>query len=102
MNQGGLFAYRKAIGQPAGRTLEGRIGRKIVDNRLTVKNYTTLDKYNGIPLLGAYEIDAEGVVPEKEMTLVDKGILRQMLNGRVPSLENSTFHGKFSFCDVRK
>lgn len=97
LNQGGLFAYRKAIGQPAGRTLEGRIGRKIVDNRLTVKNYTTLDKYNGIPLLGAYEIDAEGVVPEKEMTLVDKGILRQMLNGRVPSLKTQYSTGSSRF-----
>ena len=43
-----------------------------------MKNYTSLDKYDGTPLLGAYEIDAEGVIPEKEMTLVDKGILRQM------------------------
>jgi len=97
LNQGGLFAYRKAVGQPAGRTLEGRIGRKIVDNRLTVKNYTSLDKYNGTPLLGAYEIDAEGVVPEKEMTLVDKGILRRMLNGRVPSLKTPFSTGSSRF-----
>lgn len=99
LNQGGLFAYRKAVGgqmQPM-KTLDGRIGRKIMDNRLTVKNYTSLDKYNGVPLLGAYEIDAEGIVPEKEMTLVDKGILRQMLNGRVPSLKtpNSTGSSRF-------
>ena len=41
LNQSGLFAYRKPIGQAGGRTLEGRIGRKIIDNRLTVKNYTS-------------------------------------------------------------
>ena len=97
LNQGGLFAYRKPIGQAGGRTLEGRIGRKIIDNRLTVKNYTSLEKYDGTPLLGAYEIDAEGVIPEKEMTLVDKGILRQMLNGRVPSLKTQHSTGSSRF-----
>lgn len=99
LNQGGLFAYRKADngrGQAA-KTLDGRIGRKIMDNRLTVKNYSTLDKYNGVSLLGAYEIDAEGVVPEKEMTLVDKGILRRMLNGRVPSLKTPQSTGSSRF-----
>ena len=89
LNQGGLFAYRKPIGQAGGRTLEGRIGRKIIDNRL--------DTYDGTPLLGAYEIDAEGVIPEKEMTLVDKGILRQMLNGRVPSLKTQHSTGSSRF-----
>ena len=68
-----------------------------MDNRLTVKNYSTLDKYNGVPLLGAYEIDAEGVVPAKEMTLVDKGILRQMLNGRIPSLKTPHSTGSSRF-----
>ena len=97
LNQGGLFAYRKPIGQAGGRTLEGHIGRKIIDNRLTVKNYTSLEKYDGTPLLGAYEIDAEGVIPEKEMTLVDKGILRQMLNGRVPSLKTQHSTGSSRF-----
>lgn len=99
LNQGGLFAYRKADngrGQAA-KTLDGRIGRKIMDNRLTVKNYSALDKYNGVSLLGAYEIDAEGVVPEKEMTLVDKGILRRMLNGRVPSLKTPQSTGSSRF-----
>ena len=91
LNQSGLFAYRKPIGQAGGRTLEGRIGRKIIDNRLTVKNYTSLEKYDGTPLL------AEGVIPEKEMTLVDKGILRQMLNGRVPSLKTQHSTGSSRF-----
>lgn len=99
LNQTGLFAYRKADngrGQAA-KTLDGRIGRKIMDNRLTVKNYSSLDKYNGVSLLGAYEIDAEGVVPEKEMTLVDKGILRRMLNGRVPALKTPQSTGSSRF-----
>ena len=85
LNQGGLFALRQAIGAKQAATLENRVGRKIIDNRLTVKNYTTLDKYNGVNWMGAYEIDAEGVVPAKEMTLVENGILKTFLNGRIPT-----------------
>lgn len=99
LNQGGLFAFRKqdnGQGKPI-RTLDDRIGRKIMDNRLSVKNYSTLDKYNGTSLLGAYEVDAEGIIPEKELTLVDKGILRQMLNGRVPSLKTPHSTGSSRF-----
>ena len=85
LNQSGLFALRLPIGAKQVSTLENRVGRKIIDNRLTVKNYTTLDKYNGVDLLGAYEIDAEGVVPAKEMTLVENGILKMFLNGNIPT-----------------
>lgn len=48
---------------------------------MSIKNYSSLDKYNGVPLLGAYNIDAEGIVPAKEMTLVENGIFKSMLNG---------------------
>ncbi|WP_231932298.1 MULTISPECIES: metallopeptidase TldD-related protein [Butyricimonas] len=88
LNQSGLFALRAPLGQKEQpRTLENRVGRKILDTRLTVKNYSTLEKYNGVDLLGAYEVDAEGVVPAKEMTLVENGILKTFLNGRVPTLK---------------
>ena len=74
-----------------------RMGLKIIDNRLTVKNYSTLSKYNNTPLHGAYEIDAEGVVPPQEVTLVENGILKNLLNGRVPTLncENSTGSSRY-------
>ena len=36
-------------------------------------------------MLGAYEIDAEGVVPAQEITLVENGILTHLLNGRYPT-----------------
>lgn len=99
LNKAGLFASRKPAGnQNQGyKTLDDRIGRKIIDSRLTVKNYSTLEKYNGTPLLGAYQIDAEGVVPAKEMTLVDKGILKGMLNGSVPSLKTPHSTGSSRF-----
>ncbi len=81
--RGGLIAARSL--SPAKGGLENQFGHKIIDNRLTVKNYTTLKEYNGIPLYGYYEIDGDGVAPESEMTLVENGVFRKMLNGRVPT-----------------
>lgn len=85
----GLLAYRKQE-TPMGvrynvKSLADRMNMKIIDNRITVKNYSSLDKYNGQPLYGAYQVDAEGVVPPKEIILVENGLLRQQLNGRVPA-----------------
>lgn len=97
LNQGGLFAYRKPEGGQSKRTIDGRIGKKIVDSRISIKNYTTLNKYNNVRLLGAYEVDAEGVVPEKEMTLVENGILKGLLNGRVPTLKTPESTGSSRF-----
>lgn len=89
VSKSGLIAHREPNVQQHGvlKTLGDRMGKKIIDSRLTVKNYSTLDKYNGVSLIGAYEVDAEGVVPEKEMILVEHGILRGMLNGCVPTLK---------------
>ena len=91
--QNALIAGRTRVDRKAAPTIEGRIGKKIIDSRLTVKNYSTLAKYNGTPLMGAYEIDAEGVIPEKEITLVENGILKKMINSRVPTLKNPTSTG---------
>ncbi len=92
--QTALIAGRTRIDRQAAPTIENRIGKKIIDSRLTVKNYSTLAKYNNTQLMGAYEIDAEGVVPEKEITLVENGIMRRMLNSRVPTLKNPTSTGR--------
>lgn len=97
LHPGALFAARTAIGQKQPQTLENRVGRKILDTRLTVKNYTTLEKYNGVDLLGTYTIDAEGVIPASEMTLVENGILKMFLNGRIPTLKAPQSTGSSRF-----
>lgn len=85
LNYNALYAKRKLDAWETGKTLEKRLGKKIIDSRLTIRNYSSLNKYKNISLLGAYEIDAEGVVPEKEITLVNNGIFTHMLNGRYPT-----------------
>lgn len=99
LKKGALFAYRKPDTDraPSVKTLDGRLGMKIIDTRLTIKNYSSLEKYNGVPLLGAYEIDAEGIVPEKEMVLVENGIFKSMLNGCIPTLNAPKSTGSSRF-----
>lgn len=82
LNSGGLLAYRKPVNGKPQKTLEDRVGRKIVDSRITIRNYMALNRYNNVPLVGCYEIDAEGGGPEKETVLVENGILKRFLNGR--------------------
>lgn len=72
-NNGGLCTYRMPLGiKETTTSFEDRIGKKILDSRLTVVNYSSTAEYMNVPLLGNYVVDAEGVIPEKEMLLVVK------------------------------
>lgn len=67
------------------KPLEDRIGKKVIDNRLNVQNRTDLTEYEGMSLIGNYTLDAQGVVPVKEIKLVENGILKSLLSSRVPT-----------------
>lgn len=97
LNGQALYGQRMPVGRPAGNNLVNRIGRKVIDSRITIKNYTDKTEYNGKKLYGHYEVDACGVKPNAEMTLVDKGILRQMLCGNFPSVKNLKSTGSSRF-----
>lgn len=81
--RGGLIAARSLTPTRAG--LADQFGHKIINSRLTIKNYTDKKEYNGTPLYGYYEFDGDGVQPETEMILVEKGVFKKMLNGRIPT-----------------
>lgn len=97
LSPGRLLALRTMT--PARGMLDEQLGRKIMDSRLTVKNYTTLVEYDGTPLFGHYEIDGDGVVPAAELTLVENGVFKRMLNGRVPTLKAPESTGECPFYD---
>ncbi len=78
-------------------TLENKIGTKVTHPALTVKNYTFMNEYSGKKLLGSYEIDAEGVIPEKEMTLIENGVLKQVLSSRTRSVHTGKTTGSMRF-----
>lgn len=83
LTPGGLIAARSLFPKRGG--FADQFGQKIIDNRLTIKNYTAMKEYNDTPLYGHYEVDGDGVTPEAEMILVEKGVFKKMLNGRVPT-----------------
>lgn len=78
--------------------IERRFGKKVIDNKFTVKNYTDLKEYNNVKLSGAYEIDADGVEPSDEMTLVENGLLKSLLGGRytTPKLKETTGSSRYN------
>lgn len=95
---GVLIATRYPVGTTNGASLlYNRLNSQLIDKRFSVVNYSDLATYNGQPLHGAYEIDAEGVVPSKEQVLIDKGVFKSMLNGSIPALgaPNSTGSSRF-------
>lgn len=93
--QAGLKAKRKNIMDPSyakskssralENPLESRMDKKVVSRELSVKDVTGLESLDGQSLIGSYAIDAEGVRPPTELVLVDKGVLRNLLNGRTPT-----------------
>lgn len=71
--------------QEAQKSLGQKLGKKIMDERITIKNLTDQTSFNGAPLFGHYAVDADGFKPASEMVVVDKGVFRMMLNRATPA-----------------
>jgi predicted Zn-dependent protease len=89
-------------GTPAPKGAEGfesplarKLGKRILPKELSVVDDPTLANYRGIPLLGHYAADDEGVPPEA-VSLIEKGRLRAFVMSRIPSKEiaRSNGHGR--------
>lgn len=83
--------------QPADDDYGKKIGQEIIDKRISAVNYSDRRDYNDVPLMGAYSVDADGIVPEKELLLVENGVLRKQLNNLRPTpfAKNSTGSCRF-------
>ncbi len=79
-------------------SLESRIGKRIMDENLSVTALPKLKQYNGIPLTGNFNVDAEGVIPPDTLNLVKNGYLKTLLNGRTPTrnIETSNGHDRYA------
>ncbi|MCX6236028.1 MAG: metallopeptidase TldD-related protein [Bacteroidia bacterium] len=99
----GLIASREPIfaverpNQGSVNKMDDKINQKICSENITIKDTPKLKTFNNIPLIGSFEIDAEGVVPKDELVLIDKGFLKTMLNDRVPTnkIKVSNGHRRF-------
>lgn len=72
---------RRALDNP----LEARLGKKVISRELSITDIPGLANYEGRSLIGSFAVDAEGVRPPEELVLVEKGVLRNLLNGRTPT-----------------
>lgn len=73
--------------------LDLKIGKSITSKDMTVKAKPKQKTYKGTSLLGSFEIDSEGVVPPDELTLIDKGVLKTLLNNRTITHASQTANG---------
>jgi hypothetical protein len=68
--------------------MDGKIGKSIFHESLTIKAKPKLKSYNGTSLSASFELDDEGIVPADELIVVEKGVLKNLLNDR--TITNST------------
>jgi predicted Zn-dependent protease len=61
---------------------ESKIGKPVTHESLTIKAKPKTRTFNGVDLLGSFEIDDEGIVPADEEVIIEKGTLRSLLNNR--------------------
>lgn len=74
-------------------SLDEKIGKKITADALTVKAKSRLKKFGPVDLLGSFDADDEGVAPPEELTLIENGILKNLLNDRTITKPDQTANG---------
>jgi len=100
---GGLLTARIPVSAAGNQNngsnkMESKLGKRICAENISIVSKPLTREYNNIPLIGAFEIDAEGVAPKNDLALVDKGILKTLLSDRVPTpkVKESNGHSRFS------
>lgn len=74
---------------------EGRVGTRVLPATVSLADDPTMTGFQGQPLLGSYDVDAEGVKPER-VSLVENGMLKNLLMSRRPGPDflNSNGHAR--------
>ncbi|MDR2972465.1 MAG: hypothetical protein LBU83_11145 [Bacteroidales bacterium] len=108
-NPNGLLAAKKPVisspvllqryGQylPKENKLEQLTDKKVISRELSVAAVHNRNTYNEMPLIGYYEVDAQGVVPASKTVLIEDGVLKTLLTNRVPTLRNKNSNGHCVF-----
>jgi len=80
----------------------GRINSRVLPNSVTLIDDPSAKDYKGASLVGGYTVDDEGV-PAQKVTLVENGMLKNLLMSRRPGQDfaQSNGHGRSSFTDPK-
>lgn len=100
----GLLVKRMPAGQQGAtspRRLAARVRQRVLDSKIYVCNYIafpSMREWNGTPLLGYYEADADGSASPGASMVIDGGVLTGLLSSRIPTLDQtySTGSNRFS------
>ncbi|MDR2843781.1 MAG: hypothetical protein LBV57_03950, partial [Candidatus Symbiothrix sp.] len=80
-----------------GNGIEEMMNKRITAREITIEDLTGTREYNGKKLLGYAPVDAQGVVPPEKLTLVEKGILVNLLSDRIPTPKTPHSNGHALF-----
>jgi predicted Zn-dependent protease len=81
----------------------GKIGSRVLPKGVSLIDDPSAREYKGVPLLGGYSADEEGVSAQK-VTVVEDGTLKELLMSRRPGPESATSngHGRAAFLNDGK
>ncbi len=81
----------------------GRIGARVLPGSATLVDDPAAKEFKGQPLLGGFEVDTEGVRPQR-VTLVENGTLRNLLMSRRPGpdFDRSNGHARAGFLSEQR
>ena len=98
LNANNYYGYNNNQ-ESGGNDFELMLNKKVISRSLTVKSITGQEFYNSERLNGYYPVDAEGVIPDKELMLIENGVLRNMVNGRRPTkkIQHSNGHVRYDY-----
>jgi len=78
-------------------SLESKLDKLVISKNISLKDISNIKTYQGTELIGNFSSDAEGVVPNDTLVLVENGILKSLYNGRTPTrnIKNSNGHRRY-------
>lgn len=83
--------YRRTASQD--NKIENLLDKKVINRTLSLTALDHLTHYQGIPLIGRYQVDAEGVeVPEK-LPIIKEGVLQTLLSDCTPTYKINASNG---------
>lgn len=68
-----------------GKSMEERLGTRVMPSTFTLKAHSGVERHDGQALAGSFAVDAEGVTGSLAITLIEKGMLKDLLSGRTPT-----------------
>jgi hypothetical protein len=83
----------KGIRYENSNAMESKLGKLVLLEAFSVKCTPGLKEFNGQHLFGTFEADDEGVIPPKEMAVIEKGILKELFHDRSSTKPNQIPNG---------